>query len=289
MYTLENKILKLTIDAKGAELKSIVYKINNLEYMWSGDPAFWAKTSPVLFPIIGTLKNDKYEYEGEHYSLSRHGFARDKTFLAKQEDDATISFTLKDDADSLNVYPFHFSFAIIYRLEKNILSVTYQVENTGDDTMPFSVGGHPAFKLPLVKGTSYEDYTLHFEMEENAGRWPISAKGLIENKPQPLLEATNNLPLNKQLFQKDAIVLKHLQSDWVSLTSAKTPHGLKFHFTGFNYLGLWAVPGADFICIEPWCGIADSVHADGNIMNKEGIIPLPADESFSVTWQVEIF
>lgn len=288
MYILENEILKIVVKDKGAELKSIFHKPLQLDYMWSGDPTYWGKTSPVLFPIVGTLKNDVYDYKGKKYQLKRHGFARDKKFHMTSQDATGLHFTLHSDEETLSAFPFPFLFSICYQLEKNVLAVNYVVENLGDDVMPFSVGGHPAFKLPMVKGTNYNDYFLHFEKAETSGRWPISAEGLIKEQPEMLLESTDTLPLYKGLFAKDAIVLKQLASDWVSLRSFKTDRGLKFHFAGFPYLGLWAAPGADFICVEPWCGIADSVNADGNIMHKEGIILLPSKKSFSITWKVEL-
>jgi galactose mutarotase-like enzyme len=166
--------------------------------------------------------------------------------------------------------------------------VRYEIFNVTDNEMYFSVGGHPAFKLPLVNGTSYDDYYLEFNKKEDAGRWPISKEGLIELDPQSLLTNTSHLPLSKQLFQQDALVFKQLQSDIVSLRSDKSPHGLDFHFNGFPFLGIWAAKNADFICIEPWCGIADSVDSDQQLKNKEGIIHLAPREKFSRSWSVGV-
>lgn len=289
MYTIENEILKVTVVAKGAELKSVYNKQTGLEYMWDADPAFWAKTSPVLFPIVGTLKNNQFAYNGQSYSLSRHGFARDKEFTVINQSASNITFSIESDADTLKVFPFHFIFSISYSINGNQLSVAYQVQNKGDEPMYFSVGGHPAFKLPLVANTTYEDYHLIFEKEETSGRWPISKDGLIEKQPVSLLKNANVLPLSKELFSKDALVFKHLQSTSVKLVSAKTPHGLDFNFKGFTFLGLWAATGANFVCIEPWCGIADSVDSNGQIKEKEGIIELPAHKNFDVQWQVQFF
>ena len=289
MHQIQSKQLVVSIDNKGAELKNIYHKGNGLEYMWSGDPAYWAKTSPVLFPIVGTLKNNQFKYKEQFYALSRHGFARDQVFSVIDDTENSVSFAIKSNEESLKVYPFHFRFSIIYTVEENRLRVEYLVENTGDERMLFSVGGHPAFKLPLVNDTAYDDYKLVFEKKEMEGRWPISSEGLIEEHPQPLLLNMNELPLNKQLFKKDAIVLKALKSSFVKLVSEKTEHGLTFHFDGFPYLGLWAAPNADFICVEPWCGIADSVDADQQLENKEGIIALPAGEQFSVSWAADFF
>jgi galactose mutarotase-like enzyme len=289
MYGIENDHLRIRIDAKGAELKTVYSKTADMEYLWGADPAYWAKTSPVLFPIVGALKENTYQYEGQQYQLPRHGFARDKVFnLTEQRVDA-ITFSIESDPDTLKVYPFPFTFSIIYTLTGSELTVGYRVQNNGAGTMFFSVGGHPAFKVPLVEGTRYEDYRLIFEKEETAGRWPISKGGLIEKHPQPLLHQTRELPLTKELFSKDAVVLKHLQSQWVQLASDKTPHGFRFSFPHFPFLGLWAAPGADFVCIEPWCGIADPVDSDGQLPNKEGIVSLSAKEEFNVQWSVVFY
>lgn len=289
MYTITSNELQIAIAAKGAELKSIFHTAHKLEYMWSGNADYWAKTSPVLFPIVGALKNNTYFYGGKAYHLPRHGFARDKEFSVEEQSENSIRFTLTSDPSTLDVFPFHFTFSLVYTVNENRLSVLYLVKNENGEPMAFSVGGHPAFRLPLMEGTAYNDYVLQFEKEETANRWPITKEGLIGTTPQPLLKRTKELPLSKELFQHDAIVLKGLQSNAVMLQSAKTPHGLKFWFEGFPYLGLWAAPGADFLCIEPWCGIADSVDANGELFRKEGIEVIEGGETFEREWKVEIF
>jgi galactose mutarotase-like enzyme len=285
MYSIQNKLLKVLIDEKGAELKSVFHQEHSLEYMWSSNPAYWSKTSPVLFPIVGTLKENTYQYKNQRFQLSRHGFARDKKFSVTGQTENAITFSLKSTEETMKDYPFLFLFSIVYTVEENELAVKYSIQNEGKDQLLFSVGGHPAFKLPLVDGTTYDDYKLVFEKPEHAGRWPISKDGLIEKEPLLLLEGTNELPLTKGLFKKDAIVLKQLQSAYVQLASTKTPHGLRFHFAGFPFLGLWAAPGADFLCIEPWCGIADSVDSDQEFSHKEGINFLAPGEEFQVQWK----
>lgn len=288
MFTIENTLIKAVINAKGAELTSLVNKENQLDYMWHGDPAVWGKHSPVLFPIVGTLKNNTYIHNGQSYQLPRHGFARDKQFAVEDHTADTITFLLRSDADTLTVFPFTFEFRLRYTLFENALAVACEVVNTGREMMYFSVGAHPAFKLPLVPGTGYSDYYLQFNQTETAPRWPISPEGLIEQSPVPLLENTNRLNLNKDLFQKDALVLKGMASSIVTLGSDKTPHGLRFDYPGFPFLGIWAAKNADFICIEPWCGIADIVNASQQLNEKEGINKLVAGEVFTRTWTVTL-
>ena len=221
--------------------------------------------------------------------MGRHGFAREKEFELINQNQDKIQFSMRDDESTRAIYPFSFEFLINYKLDKRQLAVEYIVKNLGRQAMFFSVGGHPAFKLPLVNGTAYEDYFLEFNEEETKPRWPISREGLIEKQPIPLLVSTDILPLSKELFAKDALVLKFPTSSVVSLKSEKTQHGLDFNFEGFPYLGLWAAPQADFICIEPWCGIADPVDSDQQLIHKEGIVELDAGKEFERKWVVELF
>jgi len=289
MFTIENNQLKVIIDTKGAELQSIFHKSFQLEYMWNADPAFWSKRSPVLFPIVGTVKDNKYLYDNKSYHLERHGFAREMEFAAYNQQVDFISFLLKSNETTLKNFPFAFEFRVSYQLHENSLKTTYHILNTSDHDIYFSVGGHPAFKLPLAEGTAYSDYYLEFDKNENLLRWPISAGGLIEKNPIPFLENTKILPLNKELFLQDALVFKHPASSSVSLRSKKTTHGLNFDFPGFPYLGIWAAKNADFVCIEPWCGIADSVDADQQLIHKEGIIQLETGKEFERSWEVRLF
>lgn len=289
MFSIENNHLSVSIQSTGAELKSLYNKNAGLEYMWDADPAFWAKTSPVLFPIVGSVKDDSYYFDNELYSLSRHGFAREMDFEVADQTSSSITFTLTSSNATRKKFPFDFRLDIIYSITKDQLQVTYKVTNSGDHRMYFSIGGHPAFKVPLIPGSDYTDHYLEFNKEENAGRWPISKDGLIETVPIPLLNNTRLLPLAKELFFTDAIVFKDLQSDSVSLLSNRSPHGLQFDFDGFPYLGIWAAKNADFVCIEPWCGIADPVTSNQQLTDKEGINILSAGGEFERSWRVKVF
>ena len=289
MFTIENEWLKVDSLSKGAELTGIYNKKHGLEYMWNADPAFWAKKSPVLFPVIGTLKDDTYIYEKKTYKLGRHGFAREMEFSVIEQEKENISFRLESSAATKQKFPFDFQFEIKYSLHENSLKVEYVVKNTGSGKMYFSVGGHPAFKVPLVEGLNYSDYYLEFNKSEIAGRWPISKQGLIEKEPIPLLQNNNHVALTKKLFANDAIVLKHLRSTTVTLKTARSEHGLTLDFTGFPFLGLWAAPNADFICIEPWCGIADSIDTNQELTQKEGIYETHAGEIWTRSWLLTLF
>jgi galactose mutarotase-like enzyme len=289
MFILENEILKVGVASKGAELQSIFHKGTELDYLWSGDPAFWAKRSPVLFPIVGSLKNNSYYYQGKSYQLPRHGFARDMEFEVEKQTSKEIILLLTSNADTKKNYPFDFEFRIRYQLRGDELSTEYLVTNTGTDLLLFSVGGHPAFRLPLTADTVYADYYLKFEEIENLPRWPISKDGLILPHTIPVLENSNRLNLRKSLFYQDALVFKYPVSSEISLISSKTKQGLQFHMGEFPFLGIWAAKDADFICLEPWCGIADSVSGNQKLEEKEGIEKSAPGKIFSRQWRVKFF
>ncbi len=289
MVKIENEWLSAGINELGAELNSVYHKKLNIDYLWGADPAFWAKKSPVLFPIVGGLKNNKYLFDGREYDMGRHGFARDSTFKVANQTDTAAAFVLKSDAVTRAAYPFDFEFTVLYTLRDATLDVSYEVTNTDRDPMYFSVGGHPAFRLPLEAGAVYDDYYLQFAVEENAGRWPITPDGLIKSAPTPLLAHTRRLPLTKSLFAADALVFKNLQSHAVTLKSDRFEHGLHVDYPGFPYLGVWAAKDANFVCIEPWCGIADSESTTQQLTEKEGINVLQGGSSFERRWSVTLF
>ncbi len=289
MIKISNDILEVEIALKGAELQNIYNKQTKLEYLWDGNPGFWSKRSPVLFPIVGSLKNNRYSYKEKLYELPRHGFARDMLFAITYHSSDTVCLSLISNEETLLKYPFHFIFSIRYTILQNKLKVEYLVENKGNEPMYFSVGAHPAFKVPLVDNTGFEDYCLVFNETADLERWPLTDKGLIKDMPVDFLKNTNKIRLDPSLFYEDALVFKGLRSTSVAIVSNKTAHGLMMHFEGFPYLGIWNARDADFVCIEPWCGIADSENATGAIEEKEGINQLESNDSFIRSWEVEVY
>lgn len=291
MPNIENQNLKVTINVKGAELESIYHKGHQLEYLWGADPNVWGKHSPLLFPIVGTLRKNTWNYKGETYTLPRHGFAREMEFAIEHQAKDSLTLLLKSNEATLAKYPFDFELRVIYQLAPNGLATTYSVKNNSDEEMFFSIGGHPAFRVPLAERTSFTDYYLEFEQKETAERWPISKEGLIEKTPVPALDNTNILPISHDLFSTDALVFKNLASTSVSLKSRRSKHGLDFDFTDFPYLGIWSAKNekADFVCIEPWCGISDSVDADQEMTDKEGIERLAPGDTFERLWAVTLY
>lgn len=288
MVTIENADVRVQVKPKGAELDSLFSKENNLEYLWSGDEKFWSKKSPVLFPIVGTLKQNTFYYNDETYHLTRHGFARDSNFSIINHSQTSVTFSLASSEETLRHYPFPFRFDVAYTLEANMIHVKYAVANTGSGNMYFSVGGHPAFRIPLEKKADYNDYYFEFDQIEDGYRWLISREGLIEPVPLPFMINTNILPVNKDLFRNDAIVFKYLNSTTVKLKCNKSARGIEVSYPGFPFIGLWAAPDADFVCIEPWCGIADSTTSTQQLINKEGINLLTPGELFERTWSITL-
>jgi len=289
MIQIENSYLSINVNPKGAELQSIYCKDTNLEYLWSGDPDFWGKKSPVLFPIVGGLKNDSYQYNGTTYQLGRHGFARDMEFQLTSNLKESISFNLQANEATQKAYPFLFSFTISYTINKNKLSCTYQITNVDLKPMFFSFGAHPAFKVPLEVNLAFDDYQLIFSNNETAQQWPLTSDGLIKREAIDFFKDNNTIDLNKNLFHGDALVFKELESTSISLSSNKSKHGFKFEYNNFPYMGIWSTKNADFVCIEPWCGVADYEDTKGDIEQKEGINILLSGEMISRTWSVEVY
>jgi galactose mutarotase-like enzyme len=286
MIILENETLTASFNPKGAELQSLKSKVDHTEYIWNADPAFWAKHSPVLFPIVGALKDNAYYYEGVRYELSRHGFARDQEFEVEPVNATEVVFTLRSSEETRLVYPFDFVLSLRYKLSENGLSCSYEVQNPEDKELLFSVGGHPAFATP-VEGLSYNDYRLTFNADTE-----ISYHKIVDNliSAQTVLLPLENqeLPLKHELFYEDALVFKTLKSNQITLTNTVNQKGLEFSFENFPYFGIWAAKDANFVCLEPWCGIADASDHNQQLAEKEGIINLPPHQNWARTWTVKI-
>jgi len=257
--------------------------------MWGCDPAIWKSTAPVLFPIVGELKEKTYLWKGEKYSLNRHGFVRENPQLELTGITAdTLTFGMSTSRETLKVYPFHFEFSIHFILDGTKIRVIHQVTNTGSEPLYFSVGGHPAFRCPIHPEEAYDDYYLEFEEKENSSTWLLHEDGTILNQTSPVFHDTNILPISHELFSKDALVFKDMKSRKVTLKSKKSKEALSVTYRDFPYLGIWAKTNGDFVCIEPWLGIADRFDTDQRFENKEGILQLAAGALFEAEYVVEI-
>lgn len=279
--TIKNNTLSAVINAKGAELFSLQDK-NSKEFMWEGNPEFWGKHSPVLFPIVGTLKNNTYVYDDVTYHLPRHGFARDMVFEMIEHSDNKTVFALYSSVETKKVYPFDFELKISYTLLDNKLVICYQINNKNNFEMPFAIGAHPAFALP----NDFEDYSLEFEHPENLTSFELE-NDLLSNKTNSIILEKNQLPLTYSLFEKDAMIFKDLKSRTITILDKNNPF-LRVDFNGFENLGLWTKPNAPFICIEPWLGYSDTIKSTGKLIDKEAIHFIAPKKEFECCFSIEI-
>jgi galactose mutarotase-like enzyme len=279
--TISNSNLTAQINHFGAELFSLKNR-QNKEYIWEGNPAFWGKHSPILFPIVGTLKNNSFHYKESEYHLSRHGFARDMEFELIEKLENSATFSLISSEESRKVYPFDFELQICYSLEENKLNIDYKVINKNDAIMPFSIGAHPAFALPKP----FESYALLFEHNEILTSYELE-NDLLSDNFSTIEMIDNQVPLNYSLFEKDALIFKKLQSKSIMILENQNPL-LRVRFDDFPNLGIWTKSNAPFLCIEPWLGYSDTVHSTGNILEKEGIQLLEAKKSLECNFSIEI-
>ncbi|EFU68936.1 aldose epimerase [Aliarcobacter butzleri JV22] len=280
-YEIKNSFIKAQIKSFGAELNSLKKCDENFEYIWQANSKYWARHSPVLFPIVGRLKEDSYFYKNKKYSLSQHGFARDKEFEIVQNEANFIEFRLKSDEKSLEFYPFFFELDIGYKLDKNSLIVSYKVKNKSDEKMYFSIGAHPAFN------TQVGDF-LEFENIKTTKRYFLDEKGLIYKNEDLNLE-NSKLYLDKDLFKDDALVFNDSNIKQIILKNIENKSRVKVKFDNFPYLGIWSKPNdAPFVCIEPWFGVADEKNANQKIEDKKGILSLEKEEEFFCFYTIEV-
>lgn len=274
MVVLDDGLLHLEVAPLGAEMRSLRRYGEPLEYLWQGDPAIWPHRAPHLFPIVGRLRRDAFVYAGRTFRLGQHGFARDRVFAVGEAAGTAATFVLQDDAATLACYPFHFRLTVTYHLDRGAVEMTYEVENPGAVEMLFSIGAHPGFRCPLVGGEGTEAYALEFEQAETVNRFLVE-DGLVSRRGEPVLCGDRVLPIGADLFDRGALVFKDLVSRRVRLGGCTPGPGVELGFKGFPYLGVWSKPGAPFVCLEPWCGIADAPDATGRLEDKEGIVRLP--------------
>jgi galactose mutarotase-like enzyme len=286
--SIKNEHLVIDFSTKGAELQSIKGTDSNVNYMWKGDSAFWGKFSPILFPIVGALKENIYYYKDKKFSMSRHGFARDLGFEHHYLSDTEIMFKLVHNQETLNIYPFEFELIIRYELKGASLSCTYEVHNPATEVLLFSIGGHPAFAAPLHNEGIYTDYYLQFNADEELTYNHI-IDNLISDQTATISLTNKELPLNHELFYNDALVFKKLKSNNIRLLNKKNYNGIEFSFDGFPYFGIWAAKDADFVCLEPWCGIADGIHHNQQFSAKEGVVHLDGGSTWKRSWKVCCF
>jgi galactose mutarotase-like enzyme len=278
--TLKNNKYSATILHKGAEL--VEFKKENINYIWTIDEQFWNKTSPVLFPIVGRLKDDSYSINGEEFKMSRHGFARDYEFKVIEKTDKFVVFSLNENEETFQKFPFKFELQLKYELVGNKLTLTYIVVNNSKTIMPFNIGAHPAFSIL----GNFENFSLLFNNDEKLTSHLLN-DDLFSGETFEVETKEKKINLSFDLFTKDALVFKSLNSTEIQILNQNKPY-LKINFEGFPYLGIWTKQNAPFLCIEPWQGYADLENATGNIFEKEAIQVLKLNDKFTSSFSIEI-
>ncbi|MBP5292656.1 MAG: aldose 1-epimerase family protein [Clostridia bacterium] len=290
LHTIENEQLKVVIEEKGAQLMSIQTKADGCEYLWQGDKTYWGDRAILLFPICGRLVEGKYTYKGKEYEMSIHGFLRGQHLAITSKTDTSATFTLSANEDTLREYPFHFMYQITYTLNGNKLETRICVTNTGTETMPFAVGGHPGFNVPLVKGESFSDYYVEFSEKAPIKKLILSETCFMTpDKVDFPLEEGKIYRLHHDMFDNDAIFVTDM-AESVSLKSTKSEKSVTVSYPGFPYLGFWHKPKteAPYLCIEPWHGLPSDEGVVDDLDTKHDMVRLPAGLYWETQFDIAI-
>lgn len=287
-YTIKNNMIEVVISDHGAEVQSVKGAHTGEEYMWQADPEIWGRHAPVLFPIVGRLKNDEYKYQGKTYHMGQHGFARDCDFEVENHTQESITFLLKDNEKTREMYPFKFEFRVNYNLMNNLLEENFSVVNKSDETMIFGVGGHPGFNLPVNNGEEKEDY--YFDMHPSIARVKIPLKGAYLDWNNRSIASTDSfIGLSDELFKDDALIYElHGHDNKVSLRTDKSKFHINVWTRNAPYVGIWSQypKTANYVCIEPWWGIADREDADGELEHKYGMNHLEPGKEYQAGFSI---
>jgi galactose mutarotase-like enzyme len=292
-YKLKNDFLTIQMDELGAELTSILANQTKTEYLWNADPMYWKRHSPILFPIVGSLNDNLYTYQGQTYSLPQHGFARDMNFALISHTENEIWFSLDATPETKKVYPFDFRLELGYRLEGKKITVLWKVINKGQSPMYFSIGGHPGFHCPLNQSEEQNNYFISFHTEKPLHYLHVNDLSFAKRKPleQQKLLATDHgvLPIDAHMFDYDALILEEDQCHQVSLLDAEKKPYVTVSFDA-PLFGIWSPSGnnAPFICIEPWYGRCDAADFTGTFEDRQWGNSLDANEVFEANYKIEI-
>lgn len=289
IYSLENAQISISVDTFGAELRSLRKKATGTEYMWDAKPEYWKRTSPVLFPIVGSLNNGSYRYDGIEYPMSQHGFARDMEFALWQQTADELKFVLRADDGTKAKYPFDFELELGYRLDENNLIVSWKVTNHDSREMYFSIGGHPAFLCPIDGKGAQTDYKLSFDTDNKITAAIIGDGGTLSTRTKEYDLRDGMMDITGDLFDEDALIIEHDQAHKVALCD---PDGQPYLTVRFDapLFGLWspAKKNAPFICIEPWYGRCDREMFEGDLSEREYGNTLAPSKSFYTEYTVTV-
>ncbi|MBR5152786.1 MAG: aldose 1-epimerase family protein [Clostridia bacterium] len=281
MITLTNEKMTVSINELGAEIKSI--RCNDTEYIWGSLKEVWSDCCPLLFPICGGLKDNKYTFEGKEYTLQKHGYGSETMFEVESASATQAIFFHQSNEETRACFPFDYELRIIYTLDDTSLKVTYQVDNKSGKTMYFSIGSHEGYYTP----EGIEDYDVVFPQNETLSSYVLYGN-LLSDQKLPIIKDTNVLPLYDKYFTIDALVFKDLQSRSAVLRNRKTGKAVKVDFDYAPYFLLWHKPNAPYICLEPWAGVQDIVGSSYDITEKEGIIALEKDKTYTADHTITI-
>lgn len=280
VYSAENSKFTLAVKEMGAELNSLKSKATGIEYIWNGNTDIWYGQSPILFPIIGRLLDDKYTLNGKEYSMDKHGIVRKKPFTLVEKTEDSLTFVQTDDDESITKYPYKFELKVKFQLTEKGLRVTHTVKNNNDSVMYYSFGAHPAFNCQIG------DY-LEFNKDTSLETERIDHESILIDEKFPVEMDGNKVVLTKDLFVDDALILSSFDSDSISIKSNSHDRIIKFDFDS-PFLGIWAKPNAPYVCLEPWWGVNDSYNKVSDFSEKRGIMALEPDSSKEFTWEVSI-
>lgn len=296
IISISSNSLTASIDTMGAQLMSL--RKGESEYLWQGDSNWWPRRAPILFPIVGVLKDSKAESAEGTISLARHGLARLNQFEVVEQSPSSVTLQLKSTEETRKSYPYDFELKLIFSVAGDTLTQTYEVTNPANVVLPFTLGAHPAFNIPIpgVEAASLDQYYLLFTHSWISYGPSITDEGLCDfTTPQRLIMNSDTLPLSWELIDcEKTITLEDVPDRRITLAaSTEAPsaaHGIQMDFEGFDYLGIWsAAPGCPFVALEPWCGIADTVDTDGVFEHKPGIISLEPGQSIAKTLNIRVF
>lgn len=289
LLTVKNEHLSLTVDTLGAQMMHL-RSADGTEYLWQGDPKYWGDRSPMLFPFIGRLTNNSYQLCGKVYPMTIHGFAAALEFAVVENSEDHLVLELTDNEETRKQYPFAFSLRVIYRIIGNALEIAYQVENRSGEAMPFGIGGHPGFNVPLVSGEDFEDYSITFSQPCQPDRVGFTSAVYLSGHDEryPMIENTR-IDLRHDLFDEDAIILKNMARE-VTLQSKKSGRGVRVSYPDLPYLGIWHWPKTDapYVCIEPWSSLPARQDVVEDFYCKSDMIQLAPGKTYETTWTITV-
>ena len=296
IISISNGSLTASIDTMGAQLMSL--RKDESEYLWQGDANWWPRRAPILFPIVGVLKDGRTESAEGTISLARHGLARLNQFEVVEQSPSSVTLQLKSTEETRKSYPYDFELKLIFLVDGDTLTQSYKVTNPANVVLTFTLGAHPAFNIPIpgVEAASLDQYHLSFTRSWTSYGPSITDEGLCDyTTPQRLIVDSDTLPLSWELIDREkTITLEDVPDRRITLAAnveaSSEAHGIQMDFEGFDYLGIWsAAPGCPFVALEPWCGIADTVDCDGIFEHKPGIISLEPGQSITKTMNIRVF